>query len=125
MSHDNYLTADQIHRALTMRDLTDAARGEHAMQVLLQSVVDALQAKWGSTVRSVRSIPIVPVRENYDRLGYDPADVTRDADGTWRIRAGARVRVRLTMVAESQRTNVALVDPLPAGLVIVNPELAT
>ena len=55
----------------------------------------------------------------------DPADVSRDADGTWHIRAGARVRVRLTMVAESQRTHVALVDPLPAGLEILNPELAT
>jgi uncharacterized protein YfaS (alpha-2-macroglobulin family) len=55
----------------------------------------------------------------------DPGDVTRDADGTWRIRAGARVRVRLTMVAESQRTHVALVDPVPAGLEIVNPTLAT
>ena len=54
----------------------------------------------------------------------DPADVTRDADGTWRIKAGARVRVRLTMVAESQRTHVALVDPLPAGLEILNPDLA-
>ena len=55
----------------------------------------------------------------------DPADVTRDADGTWHVRAGARVRVRLTMVAESQRTHVALVDPVPAGLEIVNPTLAT
>ena len=55
----------------------------------------------------------------------DPADVSRDADGTWHIRAGARVRVRLTMVAESQRTHVALVDPLPAGLEVLNPELAT
>ncbi len=55
----------------------------------------------------------------------DPADVTRDADGTWRIVAGARVRVRLTMVAESQRTHVALVDPLPAGLEILNPTLET
>ncbi|MCU1390736.1 MAG: hypothetical protein JWL72_4074, partial [Ilumatobacteraceae bacterium] len=55
----------------------------------------------------------------------DPADVTRDADGTWHIKAGARVRVRLTMVAESQRTHVALIDPLPAGLEILNPDLAT
>ena len=55
----------------------------------------------------------------------DPADVTRDADGTWHIKAGARVRVRLTMVAESQRTHVALVDPLPAGLEVLNPVLAT
>ena len=29
------------------------------------------------------------------------------------------------MVAESQRTHVALIDPLPAGLEILNPELAT
>ncbi|MCU1359084.1 MAG: hypothetical protein JWN99_373, partial [Ilumatobacteraceae bacterium] len=54
----------------------------------------------------------------------DPTDVTRDADGTWHIAAGARVRVRLTMVAESQRTHVVLTDPLPAGLEILNPELA-
>lgn len=55
----------------------------------------------------------------------DPADVTLDADGTWHIRAGASVRVRLTMVAESARTHVALVDALPAGLEILNPALAT
>jgi uncharacterized protein YfaS (alpha-2-macroglobulin family) len=54
----------------------------------------------------------------------DPADVTRDADGTWRVKAGARVRVRLTIVVESQRTHVALIDPLPAGLESLNPELA-
>ena len=54
----------------------------------------------------------------------DPADVTRDTDGTWHIKAGVRVRVRLSMVAESQRTHVALIDPLPAGLEILNPALA-
>ena len=54
----------------------------------------------------------------------DPADVRRDEDGVWHIRAGARVRVKLTMVAPSRRVHVALVDPLPAGLEILNPELA-
>ena len=54
----------------------------------------------------------------------DPADVSRDKDGVWHIRAGALVRVRLTMVAPSRRVHVALVDPLPAGLEISNPELA-
>ena len=54
----------------------------------------------------------------------DPGDVTRDADGTWRVKAGAKVRVTLTMVAESQRTHVALIDPLPAGLESLNPALA-
>ncbi|MCB9795237.1 MAG: Ig-like domain-containing protein [Alphaproteobacteria bacterium] len=55
----------------------------------------------------------------------DPGDVSRDADGTWHVKAGARVRVKLTMVAEARRTHVALVDPLPAGLEPLNPALAT
>jgi uncharacterized protein YfaS (alpha-2-macroglobulin family) len=51
-------------------------------------------------------------------------DVRRDADGTWHIKAGATVRVRLTMVAPTRRYHVALVDPIPAGLEAMNPELA-
>ena len=51
-------------------------------------------------------------------------DVKQSADGSWTIKAGARVRVRLTMVAQARRYHVALVDPLPAGLEILNPELA-
>ena len=50
---------------------------------------------------------------------------TRAADGTWRIKAGARVRVSLTLVAPARRYHVALVDPLPAGLEALNPALAT
>ncbi|MEX2627283.1 MAG: hypothetical protein WD225_10405, partial [Ilumatobacteraceae bacterium] len=54
----------------------------------------------------------------------DPDDVSRADDGTWEVRAGATVRVRLTMVADARRTHVALVDPLPAGLEPLNPALA-
>ena len=54
----------------------------------------------------------------------DPADVKQDADGTWRIKAGSKVRVNLTMVATARRYHVALVDPLPAGLEPMNPALA-
>jgi uncharacterized protein YfaS (alpha-2-macroglobulin family) len=54
----------------------------------------------------------------------DPEDVYRDEEGVWHIKAGARVRVRLTMVADNRRYHVALVDPLPAGLEIINPALA-
>src|SRR5262249_21266510 len=54
----------------------------------------------------------------------DPNDVRHQEDGTWRIKAGARVRVRLTMVATARRYHVALVDPLPAGFETLNPELA-
>jgi hypothetical protein len=53
----------------------------------------------------------------------DPKDVRREADGSWRLRAGARVWVRLTLVAPARRAHVALVDPLPAGLEAQNPAL--
>jgi uncharacterized protein YfaS (alpha-2-macroglobulin family) len=54
----------------------------------------------------------------------DPGDVRRDADGVWHIKAGAMVRVKLTMVADTNHTNMALVDSLPAGLEPLNPALA-
>src|SRR5205807_5979278 len=64
------------------------------------------------------------VERKYEAID-DPSDVRRDADGTWHIKAGARVRVRLTMVATARRYHVALVDPLPAGFEALNPSLAT
>jgi hypothetical protein len=63
------------------------------------------------------------VQRTYEAVD-NPDDVTRDADGTWHIKPGAGVRVRLTMVADSQRTHVALVDPMPAGFEPLNPMLA-
>lgn len=64
------------------------------------------------------------VERKYEAID-DPADVRLEADGTWSIRAGARVRVRLTMSNPARRYHVALVDPLPAGLEALNPALAT
>jgi uncharacterized protein YfaS (alpha-2-macroglobulin family) len=63
------------------------------------------------------------VERRYEGID-DPKDVTRDAQGVWHIKAGARVRVTVSMVNENRRYHVALVDPLPAGLEAVNPELA-
>jgi len=64
------------------------------------------------------------VTRRYEAID-DPKDVSQDKAGTWHIKAGARVRVRLEMVAEARRYHVALVDPLPAGLEAINPALAT
>jgi len=64
------------------------------------------------------------VEREYEAVD-DPEDVSRDEDGTWRIKAGARVGVRVTMMNPMRRYHVALVDPLPAGLEPINPALAT
>lgn len=87
-----YLTPAQIQHALALRDLTDPAQGEHAIQQLLTSVVSTLQRRWRCTVRYVRNPPVVAVRDNYDRLGYDPADVTRDRRYTRYISPTAMLR---------------------------------
>ena len=63
------------------------------------------------------------VERSYEAID-DPQDVQRDADGTWRVKPGARVRVRVTMVAPARRYHVALVDYLPGGFETLNPELA-
>jgi len=63
------------------------------------------------------------VERRYEAVD-DAEDVTQDASGVWHIRAGARVRVRLTLVAPTRRYHVALADPLPAGLEAMNPALA-
>jgi uncharacterized protein YfaS (alpha-2-macroglobulin family) len=63
------------------------------------------------------------VTRSYEAVD-DPDDVRLESDG-WHVKSGARVRVRLTMVAPSQRAHVALVDPMPAGFEAINPALAT
>ncbi|MBK6769906.1 MAG: hypothetical protein IPG72_13030 [Ardenticatenales bacterium] len=64
------------------------------------------------------------VERTYEAVD-DPGDVRRTADGGWTVKAGARVRIRLTLVAPARRYQVALIDPLPAGFEAENPDLAT
>ena len=63
------------------------------------------------------------VQRSYEAVG-DPGDVWLDDDGVWHVRAGAEVRVTVTMVNDSRRTNMALIDPLAAGFEPLNPALA-
>lgn len=55
----------------------------------------------------------------------DPDDVKRLSANEWQIRAGARVKVTVTLAVSSRRHHVALVCPIPAGLEILNPALRT
>ena len=64
------------------------------------------------------------VSRRYEAID-DAADVKHNADGSWTIKSGARVRVKLEMIAPTRRYHVALVDKLPAGLEIINEALKT
>ncbi len=65
----------QLCRALALPDLTEAAHGPHAMQLLLREIIDGL----GGLVIVHRAPPIVSLEDNYDRLHYPPAGAARDA----------------------------------------------
>ena len=64
------------------------------------------------------------VTRTYESVDADH-DVWRDDEGTWHVKAGTRVRTRIRMAAPARRVHVALSDPLPAGLEVLDPALAT
>ncbi len=120
-------TTERHHVEVPMQWLTDHKKGTDL--VLAKEGKGRMYYRVGMRY-APRDLKLPPydagfvVQRRYEAVD-DDKDVTRDADGTWHIKAGARVRVRLTMLAESRRYHVALVDPLPAGLEPLNPELAT
>ncbi|WP_206788129.1 hypothetical protein [Amycolatopsis sp. MtRt-6] len=73
------LTPAQLARDLAVRDLTDPAAGPHAVQLVVDQAVEALAGRWPCSVRRIAGDRVVTVADNYDNLGYHPADVTRDA----------------------------------------------
>ncbi|HZI12262.1 MAG TPA: hypothetical protein VE153_17895 [Myxococcus sp.] len=73
------LSAEELRRALSVRDLTDPAAGPHAMQQLVSAALESLRAAWGCEVRVHRQSPVVSIADNYDRLHYPPGGAARDA----------------------------------------------
>ena len=74
----SYLSATELTDALNLRDLSNPDQGHHAMQTLLDDVSSALAGHWGISADTIRHNPLVAVADNYDKLGFDPASVTRD-----------------------------------------------
>lgn len=113
------LSADAVRRALSIRDLTDPARGAHAMQQLVDACVDRLAQTWGCLVRRHRTSPIVSVADNYDRLRYPPQGVARDARYTryvcdvavLRTQTSAMVPPLLSALAQCPLPDVVLACP--------------
>jgi phenylalanyl-tRNA synthetase alpha chain len=82
----------QLRRDLGMRDLCDPAEGPHAIQILIGQAVEGLSRAWNCEVRWCRGPRIVPVADNYDRLGYPAEAITRDARYTRYVDAGHMLR---------------------------------
>ena len=75
----SYLSPAQLQAALGIRDLSDPGEGPHAIQLLIDRAVGALSLAWSDEVRWCRGPRVVPVADNYDRLGYPADAITREA----------------------------------------------
>jgi phenylalanyl-tRNA synthetase alpha chain len=73
-----HLSPAQLRAALGIRDLSDPGEGSHAIQILLDRAVAALSRTWSCEVRWCRGAKVVPVADNYDRLGYAAGAITRE-----------------------------------------------
>ena len=87
-----YLDPVQLQRDLGLRDLSEPAEGPHAIQILISRVVERLAGAWKCEVRWCRGPRLVPVADNYDRLGYPAEAITRETRYTRYVDAGTMLR---------------------------------
>ena len=92
----SYLDPVQLRRDLGVRDLSDPADGPHALQLLIGQAAEGLCRAWRCEVRWCRGPRIVPVTDNYDRLGYPAEAITRDTRYTRYVDAGHMLRSHST-----------------------------
>jgi phenylalanyl-tRNA synthetase alpha chain len=105
------LSADDLQRALSLRDLTDPTAGPHAMQRLVADVVATLSTAWGSAAVVHRASPLVDVTDNYDRLHYPPGGAARDARYTRYVTERTVLRTQTSAIIPSLLRIVARAEP--------------
>lgn len=113
------IDAPAYRRALAVRDLTDAAYGPHAMQLLVRDVVEALHQVWHCPAIVYRAPPLVAVADNYDDLHYPADGAARDARYTryvaerqlLRTQTSSMIPRALRMIAPACYDDVLLACP--------------
>lgn len=106
-------------RALALRDLTDAAQGPHAMQLLVHAAIAQLCSVWAVEAIVYRGSPVVSVADNYEALGYAAEAAARDARYTRYVDAERVLRTHtsallpglLRLLARADYTDVLLACP--------------
>lgn len=123
------LTADQLSRDLALPDLSDPADGPHAIQLIVDRAVATLDAAWNRDrsdceIRWCRGPRIVPITDNYDRLGYDPADVTRAVRYTRYVDDEHMLRSHSTAIVPPALRQLAAETHRPADVLLACPGIA-
>jgi phenylalanyl-tRNA synthetase alpha chain len=117
----NTITSGALERALHLRDLSDPQQGAHAMQQIVETVHTALAQRWRCQRLLYRGSPLVSVQDNYDRLGYQPEGVVRDARYTRYVTPQMMLRAHTSAMIPGLLRGLA-VDP-PEDILLVCPGL--
>jgi phenylalanyl-tRNA synthetase alpha chain len=113
------LDALAYQRSLNVRDLTDAALGPHAIQLLVNCALDVLRTAWRCPVVVYRAPPVVTIAENYDDLLYPADGASRDARYTryvsdvalLRTQTSAMIPRALQVIGAAQYNDVLVACP--------------
>lgn len=104
----NPISHDALTRALTLRDLTDPSQGSHAMQLILAAITRALSLSTSVPIRIDRGRPVVPVSDNYDRLGYPEDGAARGSRYTRYVTDDLILRTQMSAALPSALRGLAL-----------------
>lgn len=116
-----YLSPDALARDLAIRDLTDPTQGEHALQVVVDSITQALAQAWECEVQTGRESPVVSLDDNYELLGYATDAVTRDVRYTRYVDAQHVLRSHSTaMIPGALRALASKANP-PSDVLLSYP----
>jgi phenylalanyl-tRNA synthetase alpha chain len=119
------LSADVVRQLLSLRDLTDSGHGPHAIQQVVDHIEQRLHAVTGVRVHRHRPNPVVPVADNYDRLGYAPDAAARDARYSRYLTPELMLRAHTSaaMPGLHERLAAGVLHPGEADLVLSVPGL--
>lgn len=117
----NLLSAQTLSDTLKLTDLTNLRHERHAMQLIIHDIHTALANQWHCRRQLVRTSPVVPVENNYDRLGYPPDGAAREARYTRYITEEMILRTQ-TSAAVPDILDGLTIDP-PVDLLLILPGL--
>jgi phenylalanyl-tRNA synthetase alpha chain len=111
------LSLADYRRAAAVVDLTDPGQGPHALQLIVDAAIAALSGVWQSQVHLQRSNPVIPIEDNYDKLGYPADGVARDARYTRYVSDRLLLRTQTSAMVPAALERLALSETQPDWLV--------
>ena len=112
---------EQLRYALNLRDLSNPKDGHHAIQLLMQAILKALEDTWECNIKIHRESPIVSIADNYDRLNYPKDGASRNARYTRYVCDTALLRTQASAMVPNAMQEIS--DNMPGDVLIALPGL--